>query len=332
LQIADCKLQIVEDRGTRHGITLVELLVAISIIAILMTVAARMIDFSVEDRRTREAGRAITIYLGSVRNRAMESGRPCGVMLRRLEGQPLCVVGLDQVEVPPPYAGDTLESAARLQISDISGGLASLSAKMLPEINADLVSDGDLVQFNYQGPFYTIVARTATSLTLQVDLRQGQILPWPRVGDTPPLSPPMPYQIIRRPRKSAVTGLQLPLRAVIDMEFSGTDEHSIGAQTNLPVYIMFSPNGSLERVYHHGKMHPGIEPIFLLVGKQERVPLAHNGPSPAEDGLYNWQDLKNLWVTLNPQTGLVTTTEVAKGSDPFESRGIAREGQSMGGR
>ena len=70
MQTANCRLQIVEDGGARRGITLVELLVAISIIAILMTVAARMIDFSVEDRRTREAGRAITIYLGSVRNRA----------------------------------------------------------------------------------------------------------------------------------------------------------------------------------------------------------------------------------------------------------------------
>ena len=327
MQIADCKLQIENGRGIRRGVTLVELLVAISIIAILMTVAARMIDFSVEDRRTREAGRAITIFFGSARNRAMESGRPCGVMLRRADGKPLCVVGLDLVEVPPPYAGDTLDAAARLQITDVSGGSATVIAEMLPEISADLISNGDLMQFNYQGPFYRIAARTAASLTLQINLRQGQMLPWPNANDAQPWSPPMPYQIIRRPRKSAVGGLQLPLRAVIDMQFSGTDDHSIGADTNLPVYIMFSPNGSLERVYHHGEMHPGIEPIFLLVGKQERVPAGS-----AEDGLANWQDTKNLWVTLNPQTGLVTTTEVAKGSNPFESRGIAREGQSMGGR
>ena len=102
MQIADCKLQIGNGRAIRRGITLVELLVAISIIAILMAVGARMIDFSVDDRRTVEAGRAITIFFGSARNRAMETGRPCGVMLRRVGGLPQCATVLEQVEVPPP--------------------------------------------------------------------------------------------------------------------------------------------------------------------------------------------------------------------------------------
>ena len=162
----------------------------------------------------------------------------------------------------------------------------------------------------------------------------------------------MPYQIIRRPGKSVAAGLQLPVRAVIDLEFSGTDDDLIGAVSDQPVYIMFSPNGSLDRFYHPGhggEVHPGTEPIYLLVGKQERVPAGS-----AEDGLANWQDVKNLWVTLNPQTGLVTTAEnvpvdltrlPAELIPPFNSskpehlqwalrqaRELARGGQSMGGR
>ena len=328
MQIENCKLQIAERRASRRGFTLVELLVAISIMVILMAVGVRVMQFSVEDRRTREAARAINVYISSARNRAMETGRPCGVMLRRLQGQPLCVVGLEQVEVPPAYAGETLDSTARLQVTDTSGGLATVTAQLTLAINVDLVSKGDLVQFNCQGPFYTIAQPpAATSLTLTLDVRQGQMLPWPR---TPDLSPPAPYQIFRRPGKSAVAGLQLPVRAVIDLEFSGTDDDTIGAVSDQPVCIMFSPNGSLERFYHPGhgsEVHPGTQPIYLLVGKQERVPAGS-----AEDGLANWQDVKSFWVTLNPQTGLVTTTEVAKGANLAESRRNAREGQSMGGR
>ena len=325
-----------------------ELLVAISILVILMAVGARMMNFSVEDRRTREAARAINVYVASARNRAMETGRPCGVMLRRLESQPLCVVGMEQVEVPPPYAGDTVQAATRLQLT--SGGVAARFG--VGDFSDGLVRLHDLMQLNHQGPLYEITQGPDSNsdgfldfndkdavdkdgdgfiddyfFILQVDLRQGQMLPWP---SAPASSPAMPYQIIRQPTKSAAAGLQLPVRAVIDLQFSGTDEDSIGAVSDQPVYIMFSPNGSLERFYHPGHgggVHPGTEPIYLLVGKQERVPAGS-----AEDGLANWQDVKNLWVTLNPQTGLVTTTEVAKGANHVESRSNAREGQSMGGR
>jgi hypothetical protein len=245
-------------------------------------------------------------------------------MIRRMDGLPQCAAVLQQVEVPPPYAGETLDAAAQLRVDSLSGGMATVLAQLTSPINISLVSQGDLVQFNYQGPMYEIVQRTADSLTLQIDLSQGQRLPWPKA---PAQSAPVAYQITRQPSKSAVSSLQLPARTIIDLEFSGTDSHSIGAQTNSRVYIMFSPNGSLERVYHDGHVHSGAEPIFLLVGKQERVPAG-----TAEDSLTNWQDLKNLWVTLNPQTGLITTMEVAKGNNYLESRKIAREGQSMGGR
>ena len=54
----------------------------------------------------------------------------------------------------------------------------------------------------------------------------------------------------------------------------------------------------------------------------------------------NYQDTRNFWITLNPQTGLVTTVEVAAApnnttgipADFRESRSQAREGISTGGR
>jgi prepilin-type N-terminal cleavage/methylation domain-containing protein len=345
LQIENCKLLSDEHRPGRCGFTLVELLVTISILVLLMAVAARTMNFSVEDRRIREAAREITVFFGSARAHAMETGRPCGVMLRRLGSElpmSLCVVGLDQVEVPPPYAGETLNATARLQVTGISGGLATVRAQLSPAINAGLVNKDDRVQLNCQGPLYTIsdLSTDDTSLTLQIDVRQGQMLPWPSGGAW---SPPVPYQIIRQPQKSAVGGLQLPARAVIDLEFSGAEfpagqphfMYEPGEPPGSLVYVMFSPTGSLERIYHSGEMHLGTQPIYLLVGKQERVPAG-----AAEDGLANWQDVKNLWITLNPQTGMATAAEVAA-VDPAVpepeqgvplAREIARQGQSMGGR
>jgi hypothetical protein len=63
-------------------------------------------------------------------------------------------------------------------------------------------------------------------------------------------------------------------------------------------------------------------------------------PSPAEDGLLNRADTNNVWVTLNPQTGMVSTGEVAAIRDPSQplaaqladARRYAREAQRMGGQ
>ena len=47
------------------------------------------------------------------------------------------------------------------------------------------------------------------------------------------------------------------------------------------------------------------ESICLLVGRWDRMPASPGGGTLAEDGLANWQDLGNVWVTINAQTGLV---------------------------
>jgi hypothetical protein len=346
------------------GITLVELLVAISILVVLMAVAARMTQFSGGDRKTREAARAISVYFSSAQSRALELGRPCGVMLRPLESRPGCVVGLEQVEVPPPYAGDTLDSGAKVRLEGIDADMvATLTAIFQPAKFSDgLVREHDRIQFNCQGPWYEIVdgswdsdgdgffdfegvavggdgfpsAADPPKLGLRLDLSRGERLPWPSAG----WSQPMPYQIVRRPVKSAASGLQLPARTVIDLEFSGSIDHSIGGHADEPVCIMFGPGGSLERIYH-GHIHMATEPIFLLVGKLERIPAGE-----AEDGLANWQDLTNVWVTINPRTGLLITSQVAAAvldpeiSDPeerlmgalWDAREFALEAQGIGGR
>ena len=78
-------------------------------------------------------------------------------------------------------------------------------------------------------------------------------------------------------------------------------------------------------------------PIHLLLGKRE---LIGGNPAPATgEPANNWQDLTNRWVTIFPQSGLITSSEMspvdpaaATDAQIIASRQIALEGRSMGGR
>ncbi len=311
-----------------RGVTLIEMLIVVAIIAILAVAGARTMQPAIEGRRIREAARAVNVYLGVARNHALATGRPCGVMIRRFPNLPQCSMVLEQVEQPAPYAGNTIDATATLQINPPNSN--TVVANLPSDFSSGLVHDGDLVQFNHQGPFYKVATGgvAATALTLLVDLSQGQILPWP--SGSP--SDPVPYKIFRSPTKTAVGPLQLPTGTVIDLAASGVGNTTNFTPTGgMSVRIMFSPNGSVDKVYRDGGPENVTDPIFLLIGKRENI-LDTSNP--------NWSDFTNLWIAINPQTGLVTTAEVApqdptdgSTADDFEdSRDFARQAQSMGGR
>ena len=75
----------------RRGVTLIELLVVVSIMLIVTVIAVPAMKPALENRKIREAARAVNVYLGSARNHAIELGRPVGVLfIPRLDpGQPL---------------------------------------------------------------------------------------------------------------------------------------------------------------------------------------------------------------------------------------------------
>ena len=102
-------------RPTRRGLTLVELLVVITIMMLLAAFVLPKFQLNSKTRKIREAARMINVYLGVARNRAVETGRPCGVMFQRLANQPRGAAMLFQVEVPPLYAGDTMDARVRVQ-------------------------------------------------------------------------------------------------------------------------------------------------------------------------------------------------------------------------
>jgi len=149
----------------RRGFTLVELLVVVSILLLLTVVVLPTIQPASESKRVREAARMIHVYLGAAKSQALETNRPCGVIIAREENLPQASTILYQAEVPPPYAGNLTNATVRAQewtfLSD--GSYYWLNAFFVVKVrirdgdlSSGLVHRGDKIQLNRQGPLYTI--------------------------------------------------------------------------------------------------------------------------------------------------------------------------------
>jgi len=274
-------------------------------------------------------------------------------------------VTLFMAETPPPYAGDTLN--ARMVVvggAGINGGrITQMSNSVLATSkNSRLIRPGDLVKLGQQGRFY-IIQRLDNSTGKDDNGNPLTIgpLPWritpvnQLVNSVVPSTPAegVSFQIFRQPTKSLSRVLQLPGNAVIDLQFSGLQSSTTqtsstfdaisstsGSSSNNilkqgPVIITFQPDGSLGALYNGGAPVRLAEPVYLLVGKREKV-----GGDPAPDDpevVFNFQDPENVWVAIGSQSGLITSTEMAAvapdSQTPIQdSRLFARQAQNQGGR
>jgi hypothetical protein len=100
-----------------------------------------------------------------------------------------------------------------------------------------------------------------------------------------------------------------------------------------------------------GRKYPLTEPVYFLLGQREKLPhvtYTQTDPPETQAEKHNFRDLENLWVSINPQTGLITTSEMAQlpnessltGANENalliqaipQSRQYATSAQNMGGR
>lgn len=350
----------------RRGLTLIELLVVVFIILAVSAAIVPVIAPTAAGRRQREAARAVSTMLGSAKSRAIETGRPAGVWLQGFDGERGAVLTLSQCEVPPPYTGLTLNATVRIAINSVDHD----DDTMTTNVNRSQVESfstaapigivhlGDLIKLGYGNAVFQI---TQGQLDTTNFIAEDQLLDDPstqawtleQVLTTAPATIPAgdyAFEIIRQPRKSAASSVELPPGTAIDLYFSGDDLRSLMPRSengqryysgtdaalvdesanmvmghNEPVIILFGSNGTPDSVFRLSVEDNAMidfehmrwggtaftRPLYLLVGKVEKVEGTADALLDADDQLAsNLVDLDNYWVSINPGAGTITTDPV----------------------
>lgn len=301
--------------ASRGAFTLIELLVIVGIMLMLTMITVRAVVPNTEARRIRESARMVDQFIHGARARAIETGRPFGVQLvPRADGKAFV---LEYIQVPEPYAGDTLSSRARV--------IANNQIEIDDTGWRGLVQVGDTVMLNHSSRMFRIDNivgfAPARWVLVSVDGGYPEYLPNTEVA----------YKVLRAPEKAGGE-LELLEPAVIDTSVSTVgDSNSLTAG---PIAFLFSPGGSLMSAYTPSTgWHRPNAPLYLLVGKVEN------------EQLDNAKDYESYWVSINQQTGLVVAAESA-GLDPSVapsdlqyvlknlrfSRGLVRSKFTLGSR
>ena len=105
------------------------------------------------------------------------------------------------------------------------------------------------------------------------------------------------FQLMRRPKKSTASPIDLPIGTYIDLSVSGMNG-SNASLANGVTAISFHPNGTLHRVYTPSMVSDVRQPVFFLVAK---------GKDPGGKNLQ--RNAGSLWAIADAQTGNVRTTE-----------------------
>jgi prepilin-type N-terminal cleavage/methylation domain-containing protein len=294
----------------RRGVTLVELLVVVAVLAILLATSLAMLRPVMKDMKVREAARMVNAYLAGAQARAAALNRPVGVYIERFENKPGAAYQLFIAETPPPYAGDEVASRAVLS----SGGNSATFTGQNALLTA-LCGSGDFIRFDYKGPYYRITGVSAGSVTFD---REGY--PEPAAGT-------VAYQILRKPVKSSVGPLDIPEPLAIDIANSGIGmDGKFSATGPGPIILSFAPNGAVHRVYEGtgAGNYTVTSPdgaVHLLIGWADKVGA----------GTENLEDGGSRWVSVGHITGRITTTENAVATTVRDARKFAAEAQGMGG-
>ncbi|MDX1965394.1 MAG: GspH/FimT family pseudopilin [Pirellulales bacterium] len=335
-------------RFPRRGLTLVELLVVMVILTMITAATIPLLSPPGNARKIREAAREVATYLELARARAVETGRPAGIWIERLPGsgatgynankpEPVESNTMFLCETPPPYSGDTLNSTVQVRITAQPSagnpqGTASLTFSPNDASLYSLVRGGDLIRFNFRGPYYRLGPRpfgqpftSSDRITISWSALQDISPPQTNTGATTNPNAGVPFQIIRQPRKSAAPPVTLAGNVpfpIIDLTSSGIGpdnrdadfsrladrDTATAGSVSWPLIITFAPSGRVDQVIYventtSGRLPIAIRPtamIYLLTTLRREQ---EQNPS------LRYLNAEAVWVAVNPSTGLVTVAE-----------------------
>ena len=313
----------------RAAFTLVELLVVVTILLMLMGLAAAFVSPLREGRDIREAARQVNTYLTAAQSRAIELQRPVAVSVRPLRddnGNVLLQAALElwMAEVPEPYTGDHHLAYAEIVSLEPVVTLHGVSNHPTNPIYHN-VDGNDFIRFDGKGPRYQIAswfrvpADDADTDKIQIMLYEKTTYHTRYFAGGSQVPTRVPFQIFRygRPLQSLVSPLQLPPTVAIDMANCGLGR--TGVLTVPDMTILFSPAGGVERFIFNGMFARPTSAFHLLLGRIDQL-----GPGNLADG-------NSRWISIRHLTGRITTSENKPAATVDLAREFAVQAQSMRG-
>lgn len=297
----------------RKGYTLIELLVVVVIMVILATLALVAAKRILDGDRPREAARQLNAHLARAKITATRNGRAAGIVfeceppLGDTTGLRHCVK-VHLAEVPPPWAGGTLDSTGKIQEQPVGSGsrFFVMTDPSDSSILQSLVPDGDgfSVRFNYRGDWYRCL-RTGNRFTyVGPMMTQSFVIP-PGYADAN--APAKPFQVRRLPQRVGQP-IELTSGTCIDVSYCGMGPN--GRQLSAAqrrIVIMFSAGGGIDSCLVDNTELPPIGSFHFLVGRVDKVrdPAAWRWSIPEDSNL---ADADSLWVSVG-SSGAVTTAD-----------------------
>lgn len=344
----------------RQGLTLIELLTVIAVLAILLSVAIPVIRPALKDRKLRESSRLLSAYCAGVQARAAALGRPVGIVLVRSNNS---VAGIPNsrdlyqctevltAEIPQPYSGDVIDAKATVSHDPDAGGANGWTVNFAGNAFFDtIILPGEhfLLRLDYKNPLFQC-QRTGNQTARIIPNASLNLAgpPWQHINSNHGPKRPVPFQIYRSPTRSAASPLQLPRGMGIDLSVSGigfkgnqfNPDSQLGPGN---ITIMFSPNGSVDSIYVGNQVLPQTTKVYLLIGRVNQI----NPVNPFQTDIggnqqANLRDPSSIWFSISPKTGQIRNSlnrtdlignPADTGTGIQQARKDAIEGIGVGGR
>ena len=288
----------------RSGMTLIELLVAVSILVIIAAILVPQLRFASADRNIREASRMVASLFAEASQRAINDG-VAGVVIDRnpnIEEGGVAYAGTSMfiLREIPRYTGDD-ETAMTAGLVDTGTPLLAVLIPLPREQeDLDIIRIGDQISFGDQTQVRFLIAGLN-------DNQPGQltILFEPSAFGEPPINPSK-FIIHRQPRRLVSSRIDLPTGYLVDLRCSGEVGPTGAFFAQAPdatgsVSYIFNGRGSIDRFFFTnsaGGLATGIptQPAYLMV--REYNP--DEGGELVENVL---SSERQMWVTVEPTTG-----------------------------
>jgi type II secretory pathway pseudopilin PulG len=186
----------------------------------------------------------------------------------------------------------------------------------------------------------------------------------PRNTPWPPANAPLTFEIFRSPQRAGPP-MSLPENRLVDLRWSGFGPLATGRNVNMyrrlvptnrlsvdnqldtntitydpsrygddhpaatDVCIAFDGTGRVRQILMGSSRFPVSGPLFLLVGRADRVGQPYETLNAQDDSLgANWQYADSFWIGIDPLTGVARVAECVPDRPPFATT-LAQQHQRL---